>query len=324
MTAGYGIAYTADYGKRSTTMMQEQARRREELYALLGDLPDRSRPLGVRTNAVARGSRHVLEHLELDLNGIELVPAYFIRPAGAQPGERLPTVLYNHSHGGAYDIGKEELLVGRSYLHSPPYAEVLAAMGYNVLCIDAWGFGQRAGRRESEIFKEMLWRGRVMWGMMVYDSLRAIDYLMTRTDVDPSRLATLGMSMGSTMAWWVAALDERIRVCIDICCLTDFDSLIESRGLDGHGIYYYVPRLLKHFTTSQINALIAPRPHLSLAGDRDPLTPSMGLDRIDRELREVYAAWGAASAWRLFRSATEHVETPAMRAEIIAFLRCWF
>ena len=42
-----------------------------------------------------------------------------------------------------------------------------------------WAFGERRGRTR-EIFKEMLWKGRVMWGMMVYDSIKAIDYIFTR------------------------------------------------------------------------------------------------------------------------------------------------
>jgi esterase/lipase len=124
-----------------------------------------------------------------------------------------------------------------------------------------WAFGKRAGRSEQDIFKDMLWKGQVMWGMMVYDNLRALDYLESRDDVDMKRVATMGMSMGSTMAWWLAALDERIKVCVDLCCLTDFDELIKENGLSLHGIYYYVPDLRTHFTTSQINALIAPRPH---------------------------------------------------------------
>jgi dienelactone hydrolase len=162
-----------------------------------------------------------------------------------------------------------------------------------------------------------------MWGMMVYDSLRAIDYLVSRSDVDPGRLGTMGLSMGSTMAWWVAALDTRIKVCVDICCLTDFQALIETRGLDGHGIYYYVPGLLKHFTTAQINALMAPRPHLSLAGEFDPLTPPAGLDRIDAELRGVYQREGAPEAWRLSRYRIGHFETAAMRVETLSFLERW-
>ena len=154
-----------------------------------------------------------------------------------------------------------------------------------------------------------------MWGMMVYDSLRAVDYLQSRPDVDSRGLATLGISMGSTMAWWVAALDTRVKVCIDLCCLTDFQALIDSRGLDGHGIYYYVPNLPVHFSTAQINALIAPRPHLGLAGIFDPLTPQAGLDRIDTELKAVYQAEEAPEAWKLSRYHTGHFETASMRAE---------
>jgi dienelactone hydrolase len=169
----------------------------------------------------------------------------------------------------------------------------------------------------------MLWQGRVLWGMMVYDSLRALDYLTTRPEIDPARLGTLGMSMGSTMAWWLAALDPRIRVCVDLCCLTDFDALIDSRGLDGHGIYYYVPSLLKHFTTSQINALIAPRPHLSLAGTLDPLTPPAGLERVDRELKEIYRSLGRPEAWELRKFEVGHAETPAMRQAALSFLDKW-
>jgi len=58
--------------------------------------------------------------------------------------------------------------------------------------------------------------------------------------------ASFGMSMGSTKAWWLAALEPRVKVCMDVCCLTDFDELIKTHGLKGHGIFYYVPSLLKN------------------------------------------------------------------------------
>jgi len=77
-----------------------------------------------------------------------------------------------------------------------------------------------------------------------------MDWLVKRPDVDPERVGTLGMSMGSTMAWWLAALDERVRVTVDINCLTDFQALIAHKGLRLHGIYYYVPSLLEHFTAA--------------------------------------------------------------------------
>jgi hypothetical protein len=302
-------------------MTTAEAARRQELYDLLGELPPRSRPLEVQLIAEEERQEYVLETLVLNLNGIEAVPAYFVRPKDVQGP--LPVILYNHAHGGDYILGKDELLDGRKVLQQPPYADVLTKLGYAALCIDTWAFGERRGRSEGEIFREMLWSGQVMWGMMVFDSLRALDYLESRPDVDSARIGTLGLSMGSTMAWWLAALDTRVKVCIDICCLTDFEALIAHRSLEGHSVYYFVPRLLKHFTTAQINALIAPRAHLSLAGIFDPLTPPDGLDRIDAALREVYAASGATDAWRLSRYATGHMETAAMRAEIIAFLQRW-
>ncbi|MBC7924274.1 MAG: acetylxylan esterase [Bryobacteraceae bacterium] len=299
---------------------ESAAGRRKELYGLLGDLPDRNRKISVRQISTQSRKAYMLEKLELDLNGLEPVPAYFVRPHNASG--RLPAMLFHHSHGGGYKIGKDEFVDGRSYLHTPPYAEVITSMGWCGLCCDTWVFGERATRTELDCFKDMLWHGQVLWGMMVYDSLRAMDYLVSRPDVDPARIATLGMSMGSTAAWWLAALDERVKVTVDICCLTDFAALMETNNLKGHGVYYYVPRLLKHFTAAQINALIAPRAHLGLAGDLDPLTPPAGLDRIDAELRQVYQAGGHPERWSLFRSReTSHQETPEMRTEILRFLQ---
>jgi dienelactone hydrolase len=305
-----------------TTLGGQDSRTQEEgralLYQLLGDLPPRQRPLSVKSLATEQHGNYVLEKLVLDLNGFEPVPAYFVKPTRSQG--RLPAVLYHHAHGGDYPLGKDELIRGRDLLQQPPYAELLTSMGYCALCTDTWVFGERAKRTEMDTFKEMLWKGQVLWGMMVYDSLRAMDYLLTRPEVDSRRTAVLGLSMGSTMAWWQAALDTRVKVCVDICCLTDFQALIQTDNLKGHGIYYYVPSLLKHFSAAQINALIAPRPHLSLAGNLDPLTPPAGLDRIDAELKQVYARLGRPEAWKLLRWDVEHSETAAMRSEIVKFL----
>ena len=300
-------------------MQSDPAAQRADLYALLGDLPDRERPISASLVQEEERDGYILESLVLDLNGVEPVPAYYARPKGRVRG--APAVLYHHAHGGNYELGKDEFVNGRAALRTPPYAQVLTSMGYSALCFDTWNFGERRGRTESELFKEMLWRGQVLWGMMVYDSIRALDYMATRPEVDMARVGTLGLSMGSTMAWWLAALDERVSVCVDLCCLTDYEELIASRGLDGHGIYYYVPGLLKQFDTSAINALIAPRPHLALAGLLDPLTPPSGLDKIDAALQRVYADHSASGNWQLLRYTTGHFETAAGRAAVIRFLR---
>ena len=303
---------------RQPTEAGSVSQRRRELYSLLGKLPPRDRPIHATKRSEGERDGYILETWDLDLNGIEHVPAYVARPKAVTG--RAPAVLFNHSHGGGYTIGKTEFVEGREYLQPTPYAKALTDLGYVALCIDHWVFGGRSHTSETDMFKAMLWRGQVLWGMMVYDSLRAMDYLVSREDVDTTRVATLGMSMGSTMAWWLAALDTRIKVTVDINCLTDFQALLDDKGLSRHGVYYFVPDLLNHFTTAQINALIAPRAHLGLAGTRDKLTPVAGLDTIDRELTEVYARAGHPERWKLLRYDVEHKETPEGRQAILAFL----
>jgi pimeloyl-ACP methyl ester carboxylesterase len=306
---------------KNEVLIQDKKARRKELYGLLGRLPDRNRPMSVKLISRDETDEMIIEKLLFDINGKELVPAYFTTPKNSKG--KLPVILFNHSHFGQYEVGKNEFVKGRIEMQKPAYALALARAGYAGLCLDMWAFGERRGKTEGDIFKEMLWNGQVMFGMMVYDNLRAVDYLLTRDDVDKKRIGTIGMSMGSTMSWWLAALDERIKVCVDICCLTDYQELIAEKGLGLHGIYYFVPDLLNHFTTSQINGLISPRPHFGLAGKLDPLTPLKGLEKIDRNLTEIYKHDGAPDAWQLKVYNVGHLETPQMRSDIMDFFKKW-
>jgi pimeloyl-ACP methyl ester carboxylesterase len=302
-------------------LFQDKISRRKELYSLLGRLPERNRPMTVKLISREETDELIIEKLLFDINGQELVPAYYTRPKNSKG--KIPAILFNHSHFGQYEVGKDEYVKGRKEMQKPPYALALARAGYAGLCLDMWAFGERRGKTEADIFKQMLWNGQVMFGMMIYDNLRALDYLATRDDVDNKRIGTIGMSMGSTMSWWLAALDDRIKVCVDLCCLTDYQALLEADGLALHGLYYYVPDLLNHFTTSQINGLISPRPHFGLAGKLDPLTPLQGLEKIDKNLKEIYRRDGVPEAWQLQIYDVGHLETAEMRQDILYFFKKW-
>src|SRR6476646_9050649 len=175
--------------KQRSSAVPNAAQRRRELYGLLGKLPDRKRPISGKKRAEQERDGYVLETWDLDLNGIEAVPAYLARPRTTSG--RVPGVLFKHSHGGGYKIGKQEFIEGRSYLDKKPYAKQLTELGYIALCIDAWIFGERSHTTEADMFKAMLWQGQVLWGMMVYDGLRALDFLLTRPEIHPQRVATL-------------------------------------------------------------------------------------------------------------------------------------
>jgi hypothetical protein len=300
-----------------SAMGTQQAKRRAVLWSLLGDLPQDHKPGAPRLLATERGPGYRLEHWQLDLNGLEPVPALLLVPDKRQP--KASGLLYIHAHGGTYSVGKEELLIGRDVL--PAYAPVCAELGLVTLAIDSWCFSQRqhatdGPRGEQDAFKLMSWQGRVLWGMMMFDEVRALDFLASRSEVDSARLGAFGLSMGATKAWWLAALDERVRLCIDLCCLTDYDELIRTDNLQGHGIYYYVPGLLKHFSTSTINELIVPRARLSLNGRQDALTPPAGVERVRDHLLPLYAEQGRRDDCRIELFECGHEETPEMRSVV--------
>lgn len=316
LSLGAGLAMTTP-ANADPTFAAEQAKRRKELWSLLGDLPEAKPP----TAKLLRTEKHysfTLEHLELELNGVELVPAYLLLPD--QRAAQAPALLYIHAHGGTYGLGKEELLHGRKVL--PAYAPVCAAKGLVTLAIDSWCFSGRKhdedGRNgEWDAFKLMLWKGQVLWGMMLFDEWQAMTYLSSRPEVDAKKVGAFGLSMGATKAWWLAALDPRVRLCVDLCCLTDYEELIRIHNLKGHGIYYYVPRLLKHFQTADVNALIVPRPHVSLNGRKDLLTPPAGVEKVRDHVLPLYEKYGKKEDCRIELFDCGHEETPEMRKLVL-------
>lgn len=298
-----------------------QDRRRNELWGLLDDLPWQHRPGPAKLVRTEKRDGYTLERLILDLNGQEPVPALLLIPD--KRDARAPGMLYMHWHAGMYGLGKEQLLRGTDVQQA--YAPVLAEKGIVTLAIDSWCFGERQhepnGKQgEEDAFKLMLWNGQVLFGMMLFDEFRALDYLASRAEVDPQRLSVFGMSMGATKAWWLAALDPRVKLCMDVCCLTDFEELIKAHGLKEHGIYYFVPSLLKHFQTAQINELIVPRAHLSVNGRRDPLTPPAGVEKVRDYLLPLYRQHGKEQDCRIELFDCAHQELPEMRKLIVEWM----
>ena len=293
-------------------------KQRKRLIELLGDYPH-AKDRKVQLIRREEKDNYVLESLMLQLNEEESVPAYVAKPLNKEGP--LPIVLFNHSHGGNFDQGKEELLISNSYLQSPSFVEAITTLGNAVGSIDMWGFNERKGKLESELVKEMLLDGRSLWGMRIFDNIAFLDYLVDRPDIDQNRVATIGMSMGGLMSWWMAALDERIKVTVDIAAQVHIETLRQKRGLDHHGFYYYVPGFLKQFSTLAVQSLIVPRPRLSLVGKDDRMCPLEGVILLDEELGKIYGKYDAKNQWNSQIVTGGHQETKEMRKQWENFLQ---
>jgi len=314
---------------------QWKARRkqvRELLWQLLGDLPLRPRQLKVRMiERTHRPEGFTVEKFTFDNDAGATVPGYLCLPDGLKG--RAPAILYCHQHGGLYDVGKEEVFKKQPTSEEP--AVELTRRGYVVLAIDAYCFGERSGKgpmgekekggaEELTMSKLNLWLGRTLWGMMVRDDLIALDYLCSRPEVDPKRIGVTGMSMGSTRSWWTAALDERPAAAVCVCCLTRYQDLIATGRLREHGIYYFVPGMLRHFDTEAVVSLIAPRPLLTLTGDQDGGSPVSGVNKINAFTQKVYDLYGRSERFRgVVYPGIAHKYTPEMWREMLDWFARW-
>ena len=289
-----------------------------ELWTLLGSpggAPPLSRCATVGSPSMAG---QIVEEIRLSTHAGDF-PGTVIRPDGPGP---FPSILYCHAHGNRYDIGRRELLGGRPALQDPPYGPLLAARGYLVFCIDVAGFGERhAEGAESALAKKALWRGRTLLGDMLANLSAALDHLCDRPDVDRARIATFGISMGATHAYWLAALDKRIAAAAHLCVFSNIAVLIEAGQHDLHGIYMTVPGLLNRCDMGDVAALVAPRPQFVGVGATDPLTPAGALEPALATLRSAYAGAGAPDRLSVLVSPeTGHVETKEMRDAVLTFL----
>jgi dienelactone hydrolase len=306
----------------------ERLKIRGELWQLLGKLPPR--PKLPRVEVLSREDRgdYVVEKFQFDNGAGATVPGYLLLPK--EISGKASAVLFCHWHGGEYEIGKEELFQAR-HMPEPP-GPALARRGYVVLAIDTYCFGERNGRGpdgpaekgadgEASAVKFNLWVGRTLWGMILRDDLMALDYLASRPEVDTDRLGVMGMSMGATRAWWLMALDDRIKTGVPICCLTRYQNIIEHGWLSAHSIYYYVPGMLNHFDTEAIISLIAPRPVLFLDGDSDKTSPVDGIHIIEAAVRPVYRLYGQEDNFESIVYAGQgHLCTPAMWQKTLEWL----
>ena len=287
----------------------------ERLWTLLG-YPAGGVPLQVTDEDTTDAGGWIETRLQL-VGPSGDIPGIYLRPNGVGA---FPAVLYCHAHGNNYAIGSDELLSGRPALQDPPYGRDLAVRGFAVLCIDMPGFGVRqAEGPESALSKAALWQGRTLMGQMLAELHGAFHWLAARPEIRYGRIATLGLSMGATQAYWLAALEPRIAACAHLCVLSDIAPLIETGAHDLHGPYMTVPGLLAEADMGDVAALVAPRPHYVGLGALDPLTPQAGRDAALAKLTKAYGIAPDALDVHLSPD-TGHVETPEMRVEVLSFL----
>jgi dienelactone hydrolase len=209
------------------------------------------------------------------------VPLYLFRPAEAR--EPKPAIIVFPGHGTiAQTAGLQ-----KSYQRAN--ALELARAGFVTLAIELRGFGKLDALGHLQIDAAARLVGRTWYGLLVHDAVRALDYLMTRPEVDPSRIGAAGIGAGGALTLYTAALDDRIQATM----VNSYLGKYVVTYLNGeHCPCNDIPGILRYAEMGDVAALLAPRPALFVNGRRDPATTHAARESL-AVARQVYSFLGA-------------------------------
>ena len=175
----------------------------EEVFATIADHYeyDRSQPLDASVIGVWPHRRpYVIEKVEFSSIHDERVPAYFTYPKNST-ATRHPAVLLLH---GANDFW------GKNEDWAIEWMDILSREGWCVLVADFYGFGERKKAGQESQW----WRSGPYTMQAVTDQRRGIDFLFSRPEVDTTKVALMGGSMGGYFGTFVAGLESRFTTVV--------------------------------------------------------------------------------------------------------------
>lgn len=203
----------------------------------------------------------------------------------------------------------------------------LASLGFVVLVYDPIGQGERLGDWLDHGHLEPLLVGLSQEGLMVWESIRAIDYLVSRPEVDPQRIGMTGSSGGGLNTFYTSAVDERIQVSVPVCYVNTFFSMMTAERNrnweDGVDLCNQVPGVMAYAEMSDICGFFSPKPLCIVAGIRDWLFPIEGVRQVYTDIEYIYQLLDAPERVRLVEVDAEHGYHRGMRQAAYGWLARW-
>lgn len=261
--------------------------KQEYLYMLgLWPLPERT-PLEPKVTGRIEGDGYVVELLHYQSRPRLYVTGNLYRPAKVKEGERLPAVLYVCGHSNQGRDGNKTAYQSHGIW--------FARHGYVCLVLDSLQLGEIAAIHHGTYREGRWWwhsRGYTPAGVECWNGVRGVDYLISRPEVDPQRIAVTGISGGGAATFWIAAADERVKVAVPVSGMADLQSYVSNRVINGHCDCMFLYNTFQ-WPWTRIAALICPRPMLFVNSDHDTIFPMDANERIINRLERVYSLFGA-------------------------------
>ncbi len=296
-----------------------------KLLSLIGGLPDLRAPLNARVTGAFDRPGYRVEKVVFDSLPKFRVTADLYLPLTGQPP--FPAVLGVAGHSGN---GKASATYQHTWI-------TLARRGYVVLAYDPPGQGERLEYFDPELGHsrlspgvnehnnaglQCLLTGAPIARYFIWDGIRAFDYLTTRKEVDPRRIAVAGNSGGGTQAALLAAFEPRLAAAVSSCYITRWKELLEGPGPQD------AEQILPGFLAQGLDFVdyikaFSPRPFLITSAIRDYF-PIDGARATFEAARAHYAAIDAPGRVAFFEYDDTHGWSQPRREAAYRFLDAHF
>ncbi|MFN7996288.1 MAG: acetylxylan esterase [Bryobacteraceae bacterium] len=293
---------------------------RETFLRLIGGLPDYSGPLNPRITGQIRAAGYTIEKIIF-----ESLPGFYVTANLYRPEKtgQYPGILLQAGHT---QEGKPE---------GQRLAANLALKGFVVLAFDPVGQGEREQTYDPQVDHALAgWSvpehiqagaqnmliGQSVARYFIWDAKRAIDYLVSRPDVDSSRLGAVGCSGGGALTTFIGALDLRLKAVAPACFINSYQLLFAGPDPDSE---MSPPGLLVHgLDMADYVELSAPTPWLLLATEGDYFSPP-GAKIVYDEARRWFGLYGAEDKVRFFVGPGPHGTPLETREAIYQWMIRW-
>lgn len=183
-------------------------------------------------------------------------------------------------------------------------------------------YNQLALRHEELVAKTLFAAGTTWPGVLFQGDRAAVDYLLTRPEVDPSRIGCMGLSIGGFRSAHLFGLDPRIKAAVVAGWMTTYGSLLYDHLLY-HTWMIYVPRQLEWLDLPDVAAINAPNPLMVINCLQDELFTREGMFAAEKKIAAVYDRMGAHDKFLCRYDDEPHsLKIPAQDAAI-AWLERW-
>ncbi len=307
--------------KTPEDVQRRQKQLRAKFIEALGGFPDKT-PLKARVVGTSKRDGYRVERVVYESRPEHHVTANLYLPEGKGP---FPAVLMPIGHSGN---GKADAATQRC-------AILLAQNGLACLAYDPIGQGERRQLLDDKglplvasITSEhtmagvgALLVGRSTASYRIWDGIRGLDYLVSRPEIDASRLGCTGCSGGGTLTAYLMALDDRIAAAAPSCYITSLERLFATIGPQDaeQNITGQVAFGMEH---ADYLTLRAPRPTLICSASRD-FFDNQGTWTSFHEAKRVYGLMGHSERVDLVESDSGHGFPKTQREAMLRWMRRW-